>query len=72
MRKPSCRLRDGFASHLAHYPAEGLTIIVLSNIESEPAILRACDLAGRMFGWPGNADAKLEDRTPQQRCGVMQ
>jgi D-alanyl-D-alanine carboxypeptidase len=32
---------DGFASHLAVYPHKHLTIIVLSNVESEPAELTA-------------------------------
>jgi CubicO group peptidase (beta-lactamase class C family) len=60
---------DGFSSHLAHYPDEGLTIVVLSNVENDPAILRACDIAARLFGWPA-ADTTEPDPTPQQRCGL--
>ena len=62
---------DGFATHLAYYPADDLTVIVLSNIESEPAVLRACDLAAAYFGALGEASPL--DRaalTPQQRCGI--
>jgi CubicO group peptidase (beta-lactamase class C family) len=40
---------DGFASHLAHYD-DGTTIIVLSNVESEPAKATACDIAALIFG----------------------
>lgn len=36
---------DGFASHLAIFPQERLVIVVLSNIESEPAKLTACNIA---------------------------
>lgn len=36
---------DGFASHLAVYPDRHLVIVVLSNIESEPAKLTACQIA---------------------------
>jgi CubicO group peptidase (beta-lactamase class C family) len=36
---------DGFASHLAVYPNRHLTIIVLSNVENEPAKLTACNIA---------------------------
>jgi CubicO group peptidase (beta-lactamase class C family) len=40
---------DGFASHFVHYPDDGLTIIVLSNIAGEPAKTTACDLARIVF-----------------------
>jgi CubicO group peptidase (beta-lactamase class C family) len=60
---------DGFSSHLAHYRDEAITIIVLSNIEDDSAILRACDLAARLFRL--RADRKTErELTPRQRCGV--
>lgn len=36
---------DGFASHLAVYPDQNLVIVVLSNVESEPAKLTACNIA---------------------------
>jgi CubicO group peptidase (beta-lactamase class C family) len=39
----------GFASHLAHYD-DGTTIIVLSNVEEEPAKATACDIAAIVFG----------------------
>jgi D-alanyl-D-alanine carboxypeptidase len=59
---------DGFSSHLTHYPEEDLTIVVLSNQENDPAILRACDIAARLFEWPtALAGGELE---PRQRCGL--
>lgn len=61
---------DGFSTHLAHYPDDGLTIVVLSNVEDDAAILRACDLAGRLFEWPVLAGAANADLTPRQRCGL--
>jgi CubicO group peptidase (beta-lactamase class C family) len=61
---------DGFSSHLAHYPDEGLTIIVLSNVEDDSAILRACDLAGRLFDWPVAAGDAGSEPGPRQRCGL--
>lgn len=61
---------DGFASHLAHYPDDGLTIVVLTNIENESAILRACDLAARLFQWPVVSEAIGRESTPRQRCGL--
>lgn len=39
----------GFASHLAHYD-DGTTIVLLSNVEDEPAKATACDLAALVFG----------------------
>lgn len=62
---------DGFASHLAHYQDDDITIIVLSNVESEPAILRACDVAAVMFGvrrW--TPDHSWNDLAPRDRCAV--
>ncbi len=59
---------DGFSSHLAHYPNDGLTIVVLSNVENDSAILRACDVAARLFNWP--AAATGSELTPRQRCGL--
>ncbi len=41
---------NGFASFLVHYPDSDLTIIVLSNVESEPVRATACDLASLLFG----------------------
>jgi CubicO group peptidase (beta-lactamase class C family) len=40
---------DGFASHLAVYPDRHLIIVVLSNIESEPAKLTACTIASLLL-----------------------
>ena len=40
---------DGFASHLAVYPDERLVIVVLSNIDSEPAKSTACNIAAVLF-----------------------
>jgi len=40
---------NGFASHLAHYD-DGITIILLSNVETEPAKATACDLAALVYG----------------------
>lgn len=60
---------DGFSSHLAHFPAEDLTIVVLSNIETDAAILRTCDIAALLFVWHA-ADSPRSEMTPRQRCGV--
>lgn len=60
---------DGFSSHLAHYPADALTIVVLSNVENDSAILRACDIAARLFAWRAAAVTDNE-LTPRQRCGL--
>jgi CubicO group peptidase (beta-lactamase class C family) len=40
---------NGFASHLAHYDG-AITVIVLSNVQDEPAKSTACDIAAIMFG----------------------
>jgi CubicO group peptidase (beta-lactamase class C family) len=61
---------DGFSSHLAHYPDQELTIVVLSNVESDSAILRACDLAGLLFEWRPATDVTDSNLTPRQRCGL--
>ncbi|MGD2069688.1 MAG: serine hydrolase domain-containing protein [Gemmatimonadota bacterium] len=61
---------DGFSSHLAHYPDEGLTLVVLSNVENDRAILRACDLAARLFDWPVVTGPSAPDLTARQRCGL--
>ena len=50
---------DGFASHLAFYPRQHLSIIVLSNIESEPAKLTACNIAAILL---------LPDHQPVNQC----
>lgn len=61
---------DGFSSHLAHYPDDGLTILVLTNVENDPAILRACDLAARLFDWPVVTVPGGPELTPRRRCGL--
>jgi CubicO group peptidase (beta-lactamase class C family) len=62
---------DGFSSHLAHYPGEGTTIVVLTNVEADSAILTACDAAGLAFGWHALEDlATGPELTGQERCGV--
>jgi CubicO group peptidase (beta-lactamase class C family) len=61
---------DGFSSHLAWYPEDGVTLVVLTNIESDSAILRACDLAGILFGRWTAADPTRRDLTPRERCGL--
>jgi len=50
---------DGFASHLAFYPQQHLSIIVLSNVESEPAKLTACNIAAILL---------LQDHQPVNTC----
>jgi CubicO group peptidase (beta-lactamase class C family) len=40
----------GFASHLAYYPADDLTIILLSNVEDDPVKNTALDLASIVLG----------------------
>jgi len=61
---------DGFSSHLAYYPAEELTIVVLSNVENDSAILRACDLACVLFNCRPAVDPRESGLTPGQRCGL--
>lgn len=61
---------DGFSSHLAHYPEQEMTIVVLSNVEDESTILRACDVAARIFKWPGVDGPGAPELTPRQRCGL--
>ncbi len=63
---------DGFSSHLAHYQDEGLTIVVLTNVESDSAILNACDVAASWFAWE-DPSGTPEDRAslpPRLRCGL--
>jgi hypothetical protein len=40
---------NGFSSHLAHYDGS-ITVIILSNVEEEPAKATACNIAAIMFG----------------------
>jgi len=61
---------DGFSSHLAYYPDDAMTIVVLSNVENDSAILRACDVAARLFDWPVVTSADGPELTPRQRCGL--
>jgi CubicO group peptidase (beta-lactamase class C family) len=57
---------DGFSTHIVHYAADDITIIVLSNIESDAAILAACDVAAAWFRIRGAAEgAALQ---PAERC----
>lgn len=42
----------GFASHLGRFPADRVTVIVLSNVEGAPAGRIANDLAAIVFGAP--------------------
>ena len=41
---------NGFASYIVHFPADDLTVTVLSNVESESARGTACDLASIALG----------------------
>lgn len=52
---------DGFASHLAVYPDQNLVIIVLSNMESEPAKLTACNIASILLTQNHDALAACPD-----------
>ena len=64
---------DGFASHVAHYPAADLTIVVFSNVEEDPVILLACDAAALMLQEnPHRAlgTAGIVNLKPSERCGV--
>lgn len=41
----------GFSSHIAYYPDRGVTIVVLSNIDSgRDAISVSCDISAMLFG----------------------
>lgn len=61
---------DGFSSHIAHYPDEQITIVVLHNVEDDAAILTACDLAGLLFGRFDRSMLESRSLTPRQRCGL--
>jgi CubicO group peptidase (beta-lactamase class C family) len=61
---------DGFASHLAYYPDDGLTIVILSNVENDSAILRACDVAARLFDWSVSTEVTDSTLTHRKRCGL--
>ncbi|HVT40511.1 MAG TPA: serine hydrolase [Gemmatimonadaceae bacterium] len=43
---------EGFTSFMARYPAEDLTIVVLSNLGDAPSVKIAHDLAAIVFGQP--------------------
>jgi CubicO group peptidase (beta-lactamase class C family) len=61
---------DGFASHFVHYRTDDLTIIILSNVESDAPILAACDAAALYFGVHNLREAPWRLLTPRQRCGI--
>jgi CubicO group peptidase (beta-lactamase class C family) len=48
---------DGFASDLVHYPAEGVTIVILSNLEGAPISNLVHDVSAITFGEPFVAPA---------------
>lgn len=55
----------GFASHLARYE-DGTIIIILSNVEDEPAKVTACDIAAMVFGLaPSNRAAGITPCRPE-------
>jgi CubicO group peptidase (beta-lactamase class C family) len=53
---------NGFSSHLAHYQ-DGPIIIVMSNVEAEPAKATACNVAAILFGLQPSMDVKRACRT---------
>ncbi|MEX0645281.1 MAG: serine hydrolase domain-containing protein, partial [Parvularculaceae bacterium] len=63
---------DGFSAHIAYYGDSDLTVIVFSNVEDDPAILRACDAANLIFQWsePSADPLGWEEMQPGDRCGV--
>jgi CubicO group peptidase (beta-lactamase class C family) len=65
---------DGFSTHIAHYPAEDVTVIVFTNIESDSAILMACDAAALHFAFHGAGvtPERVTVLPPAQRCGIDQ
>jgi CubicO group peptidase (beta-lactamase class C family) len=59
----------GFASHVAHYPDDRLTIIVLSNIDADSAMSRACEAAALWFGVGAQSSPSPQPPFgPQHRC----
>jgi len=61
---------DGFSSHLAYYPDEKLSIIILLNVENDAAVLYACDLARILFEGVSLSQQETATRTPRARCGL--
>ena len=62
---------DGFSTHIIHYPASALTIVVFSNIESDSAMLVACDAAAILFNIPQARNFQVMTAlTPAKRCGL--
>lgn len=54
----------GFTSHIAYYPNEGVTIVVLSNIDSgRDAISVSCDITALAFGKSNSVLRRLRTRT---------
>jgi hypothetical protein len=48
----------GFCSAFEYYPDDGVTVIVLDNIEGQDAEKLASELAGVYFGWPQAVKAR--------------
>ena len=64
---------DGFSSHIAYYPIEDTTILVFTNVESDSAILFACDAAAFLFGVHQSRLASSDEVpkfAPARRCGI--
>lgn len=66
---------DGFSTQINHFPEENLTIVVFTNIESDPAIFIACDLSAIFLDFkdkPQNSLDWLDTTKGAQRCGIPQ
>jgi D-alanyl-D-alanine carboxypeptidase len=65
---------DGFSTHIAYYPGEDVTLIVFTNIESDSAVLMACDAAALHFAFHGAGvtPERIPELQPAQRCGIDQ
>jgi CubicO group peptidase (beta-lactamase class C family) len=62
----------GFHSEIAHYPNDGLTVIVLSNLEDAPAYKIGNDLADLYFGAPAPRRVRIDPAVLSNYLGYFQ
>lgn len=62
----------GFSTYIGYFPDERLTVIVLSNIQTENAFLRACDVTSVALGYRlgRHDDRAVARQTLAERCSA--